>query len=135
MEASRYHKFLRVSAIVFAILIVFDGGFLTPVSKQLSDSTIAYLASSVTGVYATIAPNELNHLTAQISQRERELDAREAALNERVISTRDFGTSGTIDYSTYILGLILLLLTALIMLNYVLDWVRVRNERHAQPIS
>jgi hypothetical protein len=108
-------------------MLLFDSGLIIPVTKHLSDSTIEYLGSSVVGVMAQIEPTELNELTAEITRKSAELDAREAALKEREISTRDFGTSEATDYSTFIMSAILFILTALIMLNYVLDWNRART--------
>lgn len=127
MPNSRYHSVLRVSALATALLLVFDSGMLVPVSKQFSDRAVEYLASSVVGVFAGVQSNELNEITGQLTQKERELDAREAALKEREIAARDFGASERPDYSTYVLSAILFVLTVLILLNYALDWARVRN--------
>lgn len=126
MKDSRYHKFLRVSLLVTAVTLLFDGGFVFPITEKLSDNALSYLASTRTSVLATVPENELNAITAQLTARQRELDAREAALREREIATRDFGGSET-DYSTYILSAILFLLTVLVVLNYAMDWARVRK--------
>jgi hypothetical protein len=123
MEHSFYHRVLRVAALTTALILLFDSGFVVPVTKQLSDNTWSYLASSA-GVFAQIEPNELNVLTAELTARQAELDRREAAL--RTIEARDFGEDEPTDYSTYILSVILLLLTILIVTNYVLDWRRAR---------
>jgi hypothetical protein len=122
MTHSVYHKILRVSLLSTAIVLVFDGGFVVPVTKHLSDNTVSYLANSV-GIFAQIEPNELNTITAELTRREAELDAREASL--RTIEARNFNTD-TRDYSTYILSVILFILTLLIMVNYMLDWRRAR---------
>lgn len=127
MAHGRYHSLLRTSAVVVAMVLMFDGGFINPFSKQLSDNTIEYLASSAVGVFANIEPNGINEFTAELTKKQQELDAREAALSEREIQARDFGSRSENDYSTYILSAILFLLTVLIMLNYTLDWMRVRK--------
>lgn len=135
MQHSRYHKFLRVSIVVVALVLVFDSGFLTPVSRQLSDSTINYLGNAV-GVYVGVEDTELSLWTAELTSRERDIAEREAALNAREISTRDFGDgSANIDYSTYILSTILFILMVLIVLNYAMDITRAKKiERHeGQP--
>lgn len=124
MEQSFYHRILRVSALTVAFVLVFDSGLAIPVTKQLSDNTWSYLASSA-GVFAQIEPNELNVITAELTARGAELDRREAAL--RTIEARDFGNTEPPDYSTYILSVILFLLTTLIVTNYVFDWRRARN--------
>lgn len=130
MEVSRYHKFLRTSLIVTAFVLVFDAGLLTPVSKQFSDATISYLASVGSGMYASVPPNELNTLSAQLREQQDLLNAREAALQEREIATRDFGGEASRDYSTFILSIILFILTALIVLNYAMDFNRLRSLRY-----
>lgn len=137
MHVGRYHRFLRVSLIVSMFILLFDGGFVFPITKQFSDVTITYLASvgSGTGMYATVPENEINMLTAQISERERELDARDAALREREIATRAFEGDDMPDYSTYIISTILFILTVLVILNYAMDWARVRSIRYAKQMG
>jgi hypothetical protein len=123
MTESIYHKVLRTALLVVALMLLFDSGLVVPLTKQLSDNTVAYLAQS-SGVFAQIEPNELNIITAELTAREQELDAREAALRD--IESRNFGEGTSLDYSTYILSLILFVLTILIILNYALDWKRAR---------
>ena len=135
MQVNRYQSFLRVAILVTTAVLMFDSGFLFPVTKQLSDSTITYIAnvSSGVGATATVPENEINVLTAQISERERELDAREATLREREIAARDFDTGTEPDYSIYIISIILFFLTVLLVLNYAMDWARVRAFRYEKP--
>jgi hypothetical protein len=133
MQAVGYSSFLRISALVTALVLMFDSGILLPVTKQLSDTTISYVASIGAGVgtSASVPENELNALSAQIAERQRVLDAKEAELNEREIATRSFNTAGTAEnLSTYILSTILFILTVLIVLNYAMDWARVRSYRY-----
>ncbi len=117
---SAYHAFLRTAAVVFAMLVLFDGGFVVPITKELSDNALSYLANSATSVTAGVPETELNKVSGELSAWERDLQAR-----EREIAARDFGSNP--DYSTYILSSILFLLTVLIIVNYVLDWMRVRK--------
>ncbi len=124
---SRYHKFLRVSQFLVAVVLIFDSGFLLPLTKELSNGTINYLANTI-GIGASVAPNELNVITAELTAREQAINAREAALAEREIAARDFGDET--DLSVYILSAILLILTILIVLNYAMDFIRVRNLYH-----
>jgi hypothetical protein len=123
MAHTVYHCILRVSALTVALVLLFDSGVVSPITKQLSHNTWVYLANS-TGVFAQVEPNELNVLTAELTLREKELEEREAAL--RLIEARNFQTDGLSNYSTYILSFILFILTSLIVLNYVLDWRRAR---------
>ena len=130
MVVGLYHKFLRVNAVIVLVVLVFDGGFVLPITKQLSDNAIEYLANPTVGVFAGVPPNELNTITAELTAKEKALNDREAALQAREIKARDYGV--TPDYSTYILSAILFILTTLIVLNYALDWARerkIRNER------
>ncbi len=125
MTEGLYHRLLRISLLVVAVMLIFDGGFITPVSKTLSENTYTYLASGAVGVFVGVEKNEINTLTAQITEKTKELDEREQALRQREIAARDFNSSGT-DYSVFILSLILFVLTLLILVNYFLDWRRTR---------
>ncbi len=135
MHVSRYHKFLRVSLLVTAIVLVFDSGILTPVTKELSNTTIVYLAGVGSSVFASVPQNEINTLTAQISEQQRLLDAREAALREREIAARTFTSGDESDYSTYILSTILFIVIVLLVLNYALDWLRYRRFMNEKVVG
>lgn len=123
---NRYHSVLKILAVVSAVVLVFDGGYISPYSSQLSDYSYEYLASVGATMYARVEPNELNTITAELTRRENELNAREAGIAEREIAARPF-TQGSPDISTYILSSILFILTVLITINYVLDWSRQRK--------
>ncbi len=129
MDVTRYHKFLRVSAVVFATVLVFDSGIFFPITKEISNTTFNYVASVGSGMFASVPPNEINTLSAQLAEQQRNLDAREVALKEREISARNYATNNS-DYSVYILSTILFILTILIVFNYVLDWNRFRRMTH-----
>ncbi len=131
MQVDRYRSFLRVGVLVSAFVLVFDSGLLFAVTKQLSDATIVYVANIGVGATATVPQNEINTLSAQIAEQQRILDAREAVLREREIASRTYD-SGETDYSTYIMSAILFILTVLLVLNYAMDWARVRALRYAQ---
>jgi hypothetical protein len=135
MHTNRYQSFLRVSLLVTATVLVFDGGFLSPITKQLSDNTIAYLGAVGSSVFASVPQNEINTLSSQLSEQQRLLDAREAQLREREIATRTYETGGKTDYSTYILSAILFILTVLIVMNYAMDWARVRRFTYEKQVG
>lgn len=137
MNVSRYHRFLRVALLVTAFVLVFDSGILFPVTRELSQNTISFLASSgSSGVFASVPQNEINALTAQISERERTLDAREASLNEREIATRKYGNGTEGDtYSTYIISVILFIIIVLLVLNYVMDFTRNRRLTYTNQVG
>ncbi len=125
MTHGLYHKILRVSIVVTSLVLLFDGGFITPITKSLSQNTYVYLGNAV-GIFAGVEPNELNVITAELTERTRNLDVREQQIREREIATRDFNSSRN-DYSIYILSVILFALTCLILVNYALDWRRARR--------
>lgn len=124
-STSTYHSILRIASAVVAIMLVFESGLLSGTTAQLADNTELYLANAV-GVSVGVAPTELNQVTAALTARERELDARELALAEREIAvTIDGGAmAGTRDTGTFILATILFILLVLIILNYALDYAR-----------
>ena len=134
MQVDRYRSFLRVSMLVMTTVLVFDSGVAFPITKQLSDNTVLYLASVGAGVgaTATVPVNEINALSAQLREQKEVLDAREAALHEREITSRSFEVSGDTNYSTYIISTILFILTVLLVLNYAMDWARMRSLRYAK---
>lgn len=126
MQHSLYRSVLRVSLLSTALVLVFDSGIVSPLTKHLSDGTVAYLAQSSAGVFAQVEPNELNTMTAELRIREEDLNRRESALRDIEARTYDAGTT---DYSTYILSVVLFILTVLILMNYILDWRRVQLTR------
>jgi len=123
-----YHKTIRTAALIIAFMLMFDSGYFFPGTEELSQYAQDQIAATV-GVSAEIPENEVNKLTAEITKRERELNEREAALEKREIAARASDTSGNIsnDLSTYILSTILFILLVLIVMNYVLDYIRARD--------
>lgn len=131
MTHSVYHSFLKVGALSVAMVLVFDSGLLTGYTKQLSQHTQLYLANTI-GVSAGVSPTELNQYTAELTKKETELNAREAALTEREIAVNlstESETGNGSNLSTYILSTILFILLVLIVLNYILDFIRQRKEQ------
>lgn len=138
MHESMYHSVLRIAALVCAVVLAFDSGVFSPITRELSQNTQSYLAQSV-GIGATVKQTELNAVTAQIAQRDRDLDAREAVIAEREleigISNEPLQTSGSNNISTYILSTLLFILIVLIVLNYILDFTRERRMLHEQKAN
>lgn len=135
MQSSRYHSFLRVSLLVTACVLVFDSGIISPISKQLSNTTFVYLGSVGSSVLASVPENELNTLSAQIAEEQRSLAAREAALQEREIAARSFGGSEESEYSTYLISVMLFIIIVLLTLNYVLDFARMRQFKYEKQTT
>ena len=129
MQGGLYRSVLRIGLLVVTSVLLFDGGFLNPITKQLSNDTISYLANVGTGVFASVPQTEINTLSAQLRQQQDALNEREAVLEEREIASRSYGNSQGPDYSIYILSAILFILTVLIVLNFAMDWARVKAQR------
>ena len=130
MYHSRTRSILRVSMILAAFVLVFDGGFLSPITEQLSNTTYTYLAAAGASMSASVPENEFNTLTADIAAEQLRLAAREQALNEREIAARTYENESSTDYSTYVLSLLLFIIVVLLMLNYVMDWQRARMYQY-----
>lgn len=130
---STYHSLLRVFLCVCAVVLVFDSGLISQLTANLSSSAQDYVASAV-GVKVSVPPNDVNILTARISELEQELAVKEREINVSV--GQDNSTSG-IDMSTFVLSIILFILLVLIVLNYALDYLRleaglnIANTRNA----
>jgi len=128
MKSTAYHSLLRISALTFAVVLLFDSGLLSPVTGQISQDTQQYLASAI-GMQASVVPTELNQLTAELTSRERILAQRESALSEREIAVNLVEKrEGSVDYSSYILSIVLFVILVLIILNYALDYLRARER-------
>lgn len=130
-----YHKSLRVSSAVVALVLLFDSGVLHPLTNQLSGNTQQYVAS-VIGVGAAVEPTELNTLTAELTRQRQDLSEREARVSEREIvvglNNEPIRATQGDDLSTYILSTLLFIILVLIVLNYALDFMR---ERHLRELA
>lgn len=127
-QALIYHQCLRSGAMLFLALLLFDGGYLSPLTKQLSDNTYNYVAN-VVAVGAGVAPTELNTLTAELTAQKRDLEERENLLKERELAVGlNSEKSSNRDISTYVFSVILFIILVLITLNYALDYARERRR-------
>jgi hypothetical protein len=126
IEDTMYHRVLRVSAVVFALLLVFESGIVSHTTKQLSMDTHRYLAQTV-GMSASVEPTELNTMTAALTKQKKQLDERESALKEREIQVNVRENSDGNQTAVYVLSVIVFILLILIVTNYILDYLRVRD--------
>lgn len=117
-----------------AIVLLFESGFVHDSTRGLAIETHQYLAS-VIGMSASVQPTELNQLTAELTKMEHDLQAREAAIREREIQV-GITTGGAInnDATTYVLAGVLFILLVLIILNYTLDYLRLRELQRSRPV-
>lgn len=126
IQDSIYHRLLRVSAAVGAVVLLFESGLVMESTAQLSQNTHRYLANAV-GMTAGVEPNEFNVITAELTAQKYALEQREAALREREIAIDFSGTQDSNQRSTYIIAGLLSIILILIVLNYALDYVRLRE--------
>jgi hypothetical protein len=127
LENTMYHKVLRVSVVVATLLLVFESGSVSHTTKQLSLNTHHYLAQ-VIGVGASVDPTELNTMTAALTKQQKQLNEREAALKEREIQVTVKENSDPNQTAIYVLAVIVFILLLLIITNYILDYLRVRDS-------
>ncbi len=133
MQYTNYHRILRIAAIVCAVVLVFESGLVSKSTVDLSRNAHLYVANAI-GMSASVQPTELNQLTSALTQQQRDLDAREAALHEREINVGISNGVGGNDYTTYVLAGILFVLLVLILLNYILDYLRLREQETLKPV-
>ncbi len=131
LATSTYHSLLRILSGVVVSMLLFQSGLVSPITAELAQNTEHYLANAV-GVSVGVTPTELNQVTAALSARERDLDARELAVAEREIEV-GINSGGILpgdasDRTTFVLVGILFILLVLIVLNYVLDYLRFRER-------
>lgn len=131
LEQTLYHSFLRVTMVVVATILVFQSGLVAESTAVVTRGTTAYLANAV-GMSASVEPTQLNEYTAALTQKERELQAREAALSERELAVSVGGQRAANQTTTYLLASVLFILLVLILLNYTLDYLRARENRLLQ---
>jgi len=127
MKDSLYHIVLRTAALTLAFLLVFDSGLLSGVTARISQDTQMYLATAI-GMNAAVESTELSEYTAELAARDRVLTQREEEVAAREIEVGIVEREGSTDYSTYIISLLLFVILVLIVLNYVLDYVRAREQ-------
>ena len=129
LASTMYHSVLRVAGLVVACVLMVDGGLLSSVTADMSARAGYFVANSV-GVSVGVAPNEINQLTSALSEYEQQLQARESQIREREIEIGlSSGEAAGPDRSTFIIAALLFIILVLIILNYVLDFIRAREYR------
>jgi len=130
LEHSTYHKLLRISCAVVAAVLLFQSGVVSETTAKLSLQTQQYVANAV-AVSVGVEPTELNQLTANLTKRELALAQREKDLQAREISIGIAPGGAMISQATttFVLAIVLFILLVLVILNYVLDFLRARRGR------
>lgn len=124
LESSTYHSLLRIALLVCAFTLVFDSGLLSEATQKLSLNAQQYVAAAV-GVRVGVAQNDVNVLTARITELETELARKDREINVNLDTSAAPTGPNT---STFVLSAILFILLVLIVLNYILDYLRSRRE-------
>lgn len=133
MQDSMYHVLLRTSALTLALVLLFQSGLLGPLTHQLANNAGLYVANTI-GINAAVAPNEYNVITAELTRMQTDLEARERAVAEREIAV-GLKENGQPDTTTFVLAGVLFILLTLIILNYVLDFIRGRRLPQYERIA
>lgn len=125
---SVYHSVLKITTSVVALSLLFVSGLISQTTALVAKDAGSYLANAI-GMSVSIPPNELNQITAALTEKERQLTARELTLREREIELGlSTGATNTgVDKSTFILSVILFILLLMIVFNYILDYSRQRE--------
>ncbi len=133
MRHSTYHRILRVSIASLAVALIFESGILNVATSRMAQNTHQYLANAI-GISASVKSTELNQYTAKLTQIERDLINREAAITERELALGLSEGASDNQKVTYILASILFILLILILLNYTLDYLRYRENYVAKSV-
>jgi len=123
LHHSLYHATLRVSAALGALLLLFVSGILHEATALIAQDATRHIAAAV-GMSLGVAPNEINQITAALTEREQQLQQRELTIREREIELGLATGSSRTAASTYILSAILFILLLMIVFNYILDFSR-----------
>lgn len=124
-----YRSLLRITVVVMAVVLVFQSGVMLDRTAELFDQSADYLSASV-GMSVSVAPTEYNTITSELTKQRQLLAAREAAVEEREVAVSLVSGSNNEDQdrTTYLLAAVLFVQLVLIVLNYGLDYLRVRDQ-------
>ena len=125
-----YRSLLRVSAVVTACVLVFQAGLIDERSATVFSQAGDSLAAMTVGATASVAPNEFNQITAELTRQEQLLQAREAEITSREIELGlQQGEPAVNQTTTYLIAAILFIQLVLLVLNYALDYLRARERQ------
>lgn len=125
-----YRSLLRVSLVVTALILVFQAGIVDDRTAYLFSQTSSQLSATV-GMSVSVAPNEFNEITAELTKQQNLLAQREEQIAAREIDLGLNRGEPTADQTTtYVLASILFVQLLLIILNYVLDYLRAKEQKY-----
>lgn len=125
-----YRSVLRVSAVVTALVLVFQSGMVVDQTAVLFEQTSQQLGAMV-GMSASVQPTEYNTITAELTKQQQLLASREEEITAREIElglTDGSAQTASSQTTTYLLAAILLVQLILLVLNYALDYLRAKEH-------
>lgn len=130
-----YRSLLRVSVVVTAIVLLFQSGLVDDRTTVVFLDATENLQAMV-GLSMSVAPTEITLFTAELTKRQQLLNAREETIasRENELGLTGGSTQNNTETTTYILAAILLIQLILLILSYLLDYVRSR-ENQVNPID
>ena len=126
-----YRSILRVSLVVTACVLVFQSGLVSERTAVLYSQT-AHNLSAMVSMSASVAPTEYNSITAELTKQQQLLASREEQIAQREIElglSAGENTAAVSQTTTYLLAGILLIQLVLLVLNYLLDYLRARERQ------
>jgi hypothetical protein len=126
-----YRSVLRVSAVVTAFIMVFQSGLIDERTAVVFTEASDSLYATVVGASASVRTTEINQITAELTKQQQLLSAREETIGEREIELglAQGSTQSSNQTTTYLLAAILLIQLILLVLNYVLDYLRSKEQK------
>jgi membrane-associated HD superfamily phosphohydrolase len=126
-----YRSALRVSAVVTAFILVFQSGLVDDRTAVVFTEATGSLYATVVGASASVRTTEVNQITAELTKQQQLLASREELITEREIELglAQGSTQSSNQTTTYLLAAILLIQLILLMLNYVLDYLRSKERK------
>jgi hypothetical protein len=126
-----YRSLLRVSLVVTAAVLTFQAGLIDERTSELFSQTTHHLSAAV-GMSVSVAPTEFNEITAELTKQQNLLAQREDQIAAREIDLGlNSGEPTAGQTTTYVLASILFVQLLLIILNYGLDYLRVREQKYS----
>lgn len=126
-----YRSLLRVSLIITAVVLVFQAGIVDDRTAALFSQTTSELSATV-GMSVSVAPNEYNQITAELTKQQNLLSQREQEITQREMDLGlNSGEPTANQTTTYVLASILFVQLLLIILNYGLDYLRAKEQKYS----
>jgi len=114
ISTSWYHSILRISVLVFALALVFESGILSSVTQTIAHTAGEQFATAI-------------QATTDNANYDEEVLSPEIARNQSEVKT--LTVSPTTTKSTFLLSAIVFILLLLVVLNYILDYLRSKERQ------